>query len=116
MPVVIFHNPKCTKSRQTVRLLEDRQLKFEIVEYLRTPPDATELRRILKLLDMTPRDLMRKTEPEYRQLHLDDPALSEAALIQALPEHPQLIERPIVVAGNRAALGRPPENVLKILE
>ncbi len=116
MAVVIYHNPRCTKSRQTLQLLEKRGLEFKIVDYLRTPPDASELRKILNVLQLAPREIMRKNEPEYRQLGLDNPDLSDAALIRALQEHPRLIERPIVISGNKAAIGRPPENILKILE
>ena len=116
MAVVIYHNPRCTKSRQTLQLLEKRGLEFKIVDYLRTPPDASELRKILNVLQLAPREIMRKNEPEYRQLGLDNPDLSDAGLIRALQEHPRLIERPIVISGNKAAIGRPPENILKILE
>jgi len=113
--VVIYHNPKCTKSRQTLALLEARGLKPKVVEYLKTPPTKTELERILKLLEIDPRVLMRHKEPEYRHARLDNPKLTRAALIEAMVIHPKLIERPIVLANGKAAIGRPPENVLKIL-
>lgn len=115
MAVVIYHNPKCAKSRQALELLAARGIQPRIVEYLKTPPTQAELERILTLLGMQPRDLMRTKEPEYRQAGLGDPRLSRAALIRALIEQPRLMERPIVLAGGKAALGRPPENILSIL-
>lgn len=115
MAITIYHNPKCSKSRQTLQLLEKRGIKPKIVEYLKTPPTQLELKNILSLLKMEPRDLMRKKEPEYKQASLDDTSLTKEALIRAMAKHPKLIERPIVLANGKAALGRPPENVLKIL-
>ncbi len=114
MNVVIYHNPRCSKSRQTLQLLRDRGIEPEIVEYLKTPPDADTLRRILAMLGIGPRDLMRRKEAIYKELGLADEHDDER-LIAAMVEHPKLIERPIVVAGERAAIGRPPENVLEIL-
>lgn len=113
--VTIYHNPRCTKSRQTLKLLEARGIKPKVVEYLKTPPSESELKRLLKQLGIRPRELLRRKEPQYKKLKLDNPALSDAELIRAMAAHPILIERPIVVKGERAALGRPPENVLKIL-
>lgn len=115
MTVKIYHNPRCSKSRQTLALLTERDIEPQIVEYLKTPPSVAELERLLKMLGLEPRELMRRKEPEYKALGLDDPALSRDALIRAMVEHPQLIERPIVVSGKKAALGRPPEGVLEIL-
>lgn len=115
MSVTIYHNPKCTKSRETLKLLEDRGVEARIVKYLDHPPTRAELATILDRLGLEPRELMRRKEPEYRKLGLDDPGLSRAQLIAAMVKHPILIERPIVLAGRKAALGRPPENVLKIL-
>jgi arsenate reductase len=115
MTVTILHNPRCSKSRQALQLLKNRGIELGIVEYLKTPPDTAELSRILDLLDLAPRDLMRRKEPVYKELGLDDPALGRADLIAAMTENPILIERPIVLAGGKAALGRPPENVLAIL-
>lgn len=112
MTVEIYHNPRCSKSRQTLQLLQERGIAPRIIPYLDSPPDATTLGHILDLLGMQPRDLMRKQEPEYRALGLDDPALERDQLIQAMVQHPRLIERPIVLSGDRAALGRPPEQVL----
>ena len=115
MTVTIYHNPRCSKSRETLKLLEDRGIQPRIVEYLKTPPSATELKRILGLLGASPRELMRTKEDEYKTLGLRD-VDSDAQLIAAMHENPVLIERPIVVVDDsRAALGRPPENVLKIL-
>lgn len=113
--VVIYHNPRCSKSRQTLSLLRDRGVEPEVVEYLESPPSATQLKGFLKVLGMAPRDLMRKGEPEYKALGLDDASLSDDDLIRAMVEHPKLIERPIVTRGAGVALGRPPENVLDIL-
>ena len=113
--VVIYHNPRCSKSRQTLELLQARGVQPKIVEYLKTPPTQAELKRILKLLDLEPRALMRTKEDEYRTAGLDNSALKRDELIRALHEHPKLIERPIVLANGKAALGRPPEQVLEIL-
>ncbi len=115
MNTTIYHNPRCSKSRQTLALLEERGIQPEIVKYLETPPDAQTLEQLLQWLGKEPRELMRRGEPEYQALGLDDPALSREALIQAMVTQPKLIERPIVVRGSRAALGRPPEDVLEIL-
>jgi arsenate reductase len=115
MVVTIYHNPRCSKSRQTLQLLEARGIAPRVVEYLTAPPNAAELDRMLKLLGREPRDLMRKGEPEYKALKLDDGKLSRQQLIAAMVAHPKLIERPIVLANGKAALGRPPEAVLDIL-
>lgn len=115
MSLKIYHNPRCSKSRQTLQLLQERQLEPEVIEYLKEPPSAKELDRLLKLLGLEPRDLMRRKEPEYRDNGLDDPSLTRAQLIAAMVEHPKLIERPIVIKDGKAALGRPPERVLDIL-
>lgn len=115
MPVTIYHNPKCSKSRQTLQLLRDNGVEPTIVEYLKTPPDAKTLRKLLGMLGLAPRGLMRTKEPEYAEQGLADAALSDAALIAAMVATPKLIERPIVVSGDKAALGRPPESVLAVL-
>jgi arsenate reductase len=115
MPVTIYHNPKCSKSRQALQLLRDNGIEPTIVEYLKTPPDAKTLTRLLNMLGLKPRELMRIKEPEYKQHRLDKAGLSDAALIDAMVRVPKLIERPIVVNGGRAALGRPPEKVLEVL-
>ena len=111
----IYHNPRCSKSRQTLELLNRKDLDTEIVEYLKTPPDAIELERILDLLELEPRQLMRTNEAEYAELKLDDETLDRAQLVAAMVAHPKLIQRPIVVSNGKAALGRPPEKVLEIL-
>ena len=115
MRVTIYHNPKCTKSRQTLELLRSRDIEPVIVEYLKDPPDRTTLKKILRMLKMQPRDLMRKQEDIYKEAGLDRKNLSDDALISAMIKHPILIERPIVLANGKAAIGRPPENVLEIL-
>ena len=111
----IFHNPRCSKSRETLQLLQDKGIAPEVVLYLETPPDAKTLKDLLKKLGMKPRDLMRKKEAEYKEMGLNDDALTDDQLIAAMIECPKLIERPIVVHGKKAALGRPPEQVLEIL-
>lgn len=119
MTVTIYHNPRCGKSRATLQLLQERGVAPEVVEYLATPPDAKRLAQLLKLLGLAPRELMRKGESVFKDKNLADPELGDAALIAAMVANPILIERPIVVVkdakGERAALGRPPENVLAIL-
>ncbi|WP_428356135.1 arsenate reductase (glutaredoxin) [Methyloprofundus sp.] len=115
MSIKIYHNPRCSKSRQTLKLLEENGAQAEIIEYLKTPPTAEELDTILQLLDMQPRELMRKGEAEYKATGMDNPDLDRAALIAGMVNTPKLIERPIVLANGKAALGRPPESVLAIL-
>ena len=115
MSLTIFHNPKCSKSRAVLSLLEERGLEPKIVRYLDEPPDADTLESLLNLLGLEPRDLMRRKEPEYQALGLDDPSLSREALVAAMAAHPRLIERPIVIQDGKAVLGRPPERVLDIL-
>ena len=115
MSVKIYHNPRCGKSRQTLQLLKEQGIEPEVIEYLKTPPSAQELDEILQKLDMEPRELMRKKETEYKANGLDDISLDRQALIQGMVDNPILIERPIVIAGGKAAVGRPPEAVLAIL-
>ena len=115
MTVKIYHNPRCSKSRQTLQLLNDQGIEPEIIEYLKSPPSANELNDILLKLDMEPRDLMRKKEAEYKGTGMDDPSLDRSALVDGMVATPKLIERPIVLANDKAAIGRPPENVLGIL-
>lgn len=115
MPVTIYHNPSCSKSRQTLRYLQERGIDHDIIQYLKTPPDAAELSRILGLLGFEPRELMRTGEAAYREMGLDDETLSREELIAAMVSTPILIERPIVISGDQARIGRPPENVLEIL-
>ncbi len=113
--VTIYHNPHCSKSRQTLQLLRDKGIEPLVIEYLKNPPSTTGLKKILSLLGMTPRDLMRKQEAVYKEAGLDDPELTRDEMIAAMIAHPILIERPIVVVDGKAAVGRPPEAVLDIL-
>jgi len=115
MPITLYHNPRCSKSRQALELLRSRDVEPEIIEYLKTPPSAIELERILGLLAMEPRMLMRKKESVYSELALGDESLARHELIQAMIEHPILMERPIALSAERAALGRPPDKVLEVL-
>lgn len=115
MTIRIFHNPRCSKSRATLALLQECGHEPEIKLYLEAPPDVAELKSILGKLGLTARELMRKGEQEYRELGLSNASLGEQALIEAMAAHPKLIERPIVLANDRAAIGRPPEAVLEIL-
>lgn len=113
--VLILHNPSCTKSRATLALLRDRNIEPRVVDYLNEPPSIEELTRIVRMLGTGARGLMRTQEPEYRELGLDDESLPENELIAAMHAHPRLIQRPIVVTRDKAAIGRPPEAVLEIL-
>ncbi len=115
MSVTIYHNPRCSKSRQTLALLEEKGVSPDVVLYLDNPPDAATLDGLLKRLGMEPPDLMRRKEEPYKALELADPSKTREDLIDAMVAHPILIERPIVVSKGKAALGRPPENVLGIL-
>ena len=115
MSVVIYHNPRCSKSRQTLELLQSKGVEPEIREYLKTPPSVAEIEELLGQLGMEPVGLMRRTEAPFKELGLGDGLKSREVLIQAMHENPVLIERPIVIANGKAAIGRPPEDVLKIL-
>ncbi len=115
MTVTIYHNPRCSKSRATLHLLEARGLQPNIVDYLKSPPSAADLKAILKKLALKPNDIVRKGEPLYAELGLKDRRLDDEALIALLVANPILIERPIVVVGGKAAIGRPPEAVLEIV-
>lgn len=112
--VTIYHNPRCSKSRQTLALLAERGIEPVIIEYLNTPPDRDTLKKLLQLLGLDARALMRTKEAIYKELNLAAVESSDK-LIDAMVANPILIERPIVVSGDRAAIGRPPENVLEIL-
>ena len=114
--VTIYHNPRCSKSRQTLALLEERGVVPTVLEYLQNPPSAAKLGEILTLLNLGPRDLMRKNEAIYADLGLADNALSDTKLINAMVNNPILIERPIVLANGKAAIGRPPESVLGLFD
>ncbi|KLP56414.1 MULTISPECIES: arsenate reductase (glutaredoxin) [Enterobacter cloacae complex] len=114
--VKIYHNPRCSKSRDTLSLLKSNGVEPEVVLYLETPPDAQTVRQLLHMLGMgSARELMRKKEDLYKSLNLDDSRLTETELVQAMVDNPKLIERPIVVANGQARIGRPPEDVLEIL-
>jgi len=113
--VRIYHNPRCSKSRQTLSLLESGGVNPDIVEYLKQVPDFNELDNILKMLGIEPRELMRRSEKAYLDNSLDDVSLSREYLINAMVANPVLIERPIVIIGKRAVIGRPPEKVLELL-
>ncbi len=115
MSIKIYHNPRCSKSRKTLQLLEDKGVQLEIIEYLKAAPSKTELESVLALLGLSPRELMRKGESIYKELNLGDASLSHEQLLSAMLENPILIERPIVLANGKAAIGRPPESVLDIL-
>lgn len=115
MSIKIYHNPRCSKSRETLKLLEVQGLQPEIIEYLKQPPTTAELQDILQKLGLKPRQLMRTKEAEYKENGLDDPSLSDDELIEAMIRIPKLIERPIVLANDKAAIGRPPESVLTIV-
>lgn len=117
MKITILHNPRCSKSRQTLQLLEEKDLEANIIEYLKEPPSRDTLEQILSLLNMQPRDLMRKNETVYKDLNLADPSHSREDLITAMLENPILIERPIVIVDDKkAAIGRPLENILQIIK
>ncbi len=115
MQVQILHNPRCSKSRATLELLRQNGIEPEIVLYLETPPDAKLIAAILRKLKMQARELLRKGQPEYAEMGLADPQLSDDQLIAAMVQAPVLIERPIVLANGKARIGRPPEAVLQIL-
>lgn len=115
MSTTIYHNPNCSKSRQTLELLVNHGITPTIIEYLKVPPNTEKLKEILAKLGFAPRDLMRKKETLYTEQGLDNPSLSDDELINAMTLHPMLIERPIVLANGKAAMGRPPEQVLEII-
>ncbi|WP_395374557.1 arsenate reductase (glutaredoxin) [Marinicella sp. W31] len=111
----IYHNPRCSKSRATLALLQEHGANFDVIEYLKDTPDIDTLKNILALLNISARELLRTGEQEYKALNLSDTHLTDNQLIDAMHKNPRLIERPIVVCGNKAIIGRPPENVLDIL-
>lgn len=113
--LTLYHNPRCSKSRSALELLEQRGLNPTVIRYLETPPSAAELKQILTRLGISARQLLRSSEEEYKTLNLTDPSLTDAEIIEAMTTHPKLIERPILVAGDVAVVGRPPEKVLEIL-
>ena len=111
----IYHNPRCSKSRQTLALIEEKEVTPEIVLYLDQPLDEAKIADLLKKLGMSARDIIRKGEDAYKENNLSDKSLSDEALIEAIATYPKLLERPIVVKGDKAIIGRPPENVLSLL-
>jgi len=115
MKITIWHNPRCSTSRRTLDLLRERGIEPEIVDYQKTPPTAEEIQEVLKRLGKGPREILRKKEPAYAEQGLGEPGVTDAQLVEAMARTPILIERPIVLAGKKAALGRPPEAVLEIL-
>ena len=112
---IIYHNPRCSKSRQTLEILNQQDVDTEIVLYLENPPSAEEVASILQKLGLSSRDIIRKGEEEYKLLNIKDQSLTENELISFMSENPKLIERPIVVKDDKAIIGRPPENVLSLL-
>ena len=112
---IIYHNPRCSKSRQTLEILNQQNVDTEIVLYLENPPSAQEVASILQKLGLSSRDIIRKGEEEYKLLNIKDQSLTENELISFMSENPKLIERPIVVKDDKAIIGRPPENVLSLL-
>lgn len=115
MAIQILHNPRCSKSRQTLALLEENGVTPEVVEYLKTPPTASELAAIVAKLGVSVRDIIRTKEAEYKETGADNTELSTEQILEILVATPKLIERPIVINGDKAAIGRPPENVLAII-
>ena len=113
--ITLYHNPRCSKSREALALLQAQGIQPEIMLYLETPPTAKTLKELLAKLNISARQLLRKNEDAYKELNLSDASLSEAALIKAMVNNPKLIERPIAINGDKAAIGRPPENILSIL-
>ena len=115
-PIVIYHNPRCSKSRAALALIRDRRVEPEVVEYLKTPLDADALRDLLGVLELTARDLIRSDEAPYRELGLADSGVTEDVLIAAVAAHPILMQRPVVRRGGRAVVGRPPERAAELLD
>jgi len=113
--LTIFHNPRCSKSRQTLEIIKKNGTDVEVVEYLKTPPTVQQVQKILLSLNLKPQDIMRKKEAEYKQAGLDDLSLSEEKQVELMIANPKVIERPIVLKGDQAVIGRPPENVLELL-
>ncbi|MFD1260849.1 arsenate reductase (glutaredoxin) [Entomomonas asaccharolytica] len=113
---IFYHNPRCSKSRQALALIEEQSITPTIIHYLETPPDHKTLKEILSKLGISARQLLRTSEDEYKELGLVDDSLTETKLIDAMVKHPKLIERPILVVDNKAVIGRPPENVLALIK
>lgn len=115
MDVHLFHNPRCSKSREALALLQARGHQPQVIEYLKTPPDEGDLRTLLAQLGVPARELLRSGEAEYQALGLADASLTDTDLLRAIAAHPQLLQRPIVVRGDRAVIARPPELLLQLL-
>ncbi len=113
--ITIYHNPRCSKSRQALAILHENGHEPEIVKYLQSPPSIEQLQYILSVLKIQPRALMRKNEAEYKANNMANPSLSDEQLIELMHKFPKVIERPIVINGDKVAIGRPPENILKII-
>ncbi len=111
----LYHNPRCSKSRQTLALLQENQIEPDIILYLENPPTQRELTKILEMMHMSAKDLLRVNEPEYKELELDDPQCTDNELIKLMVQHPRLMQRPIAIANGKAVLARPPEKVLELL-
>ena len=115
MPVTVWHNPRCATSRRVLQMIRNKGIEPHVVEYLKTPPSAKEIKAVLAKLKIGARDLLRRKEADYRKEGLDDEKLAEATIIRAMTEHPVLIERPVVLAGRRAVLARPAERVFEVI-
>lgn len=115
MSITIYHNPRCSKSRETLKLLQEKGIEPNVREYLKDVPSAEELQTVLKALGISARELLRTKEAEYKEAGLNDTSLDDDAIIDAMTRFPKLIERPIVINGDQARIGRPPESVLEIL-
>lgn len=113
--VIIYHNPRCSKSRQTLALLEKHNIQYDVVLYLESPPSEAQLASIIAKLGLVPRELLRKGEDAYKEQNLEDTSMADSDIVAAMVKSPILIQRPIVVSGERAKIGRPPEQVLEIL-
>lgn len=114
--IIIYHNPRCSKSRATLALLEENNVNPQIIYYLESPPDTEQLQELLQKLGLGIRELLRKSEAEYEQLGLDNDSLADEIILDIVSNHPKLIQRPIVIRGDKAIIGRPPENVLELIE
>ena len=115
MSVIIFHNPRCSKSRQALEILKNRDIEPEIVEYLKDGPSEEDIKIILELLGVSIKDILRKKDAIYKEAGFDNDDLSDDQLIKLASDNPSVIERPIVINGDKAAIGRPPESILEIL-
>ncbi len=113
--LTIYHNPNCSKSRETLNILEQHGISPEIIEYLENPPDKHELKNIIGLMGISPSELLRTTEPVYQEVQLDRDSISDKEIVAAICKHPSLLQRPIVVMGNRTVIGRPPDRVLELI-